>query len=482
MNMRLYLFLLGRIALLNAAAFTLPLAGVFWWGEEDAAAFAVPLVLTLATGLGLCYAGRQHKKQLAVVEGAAYLLSVWLLLGIIGMLPYVAAGILTPVDAFFESIGAYTTTGIGCLPQDNGLSRSFLLWHSLMEWMGGLNFILMLVTVVPQVSGCFGVTLSAHQSIAFSPMISRMRNAAIQTGKVYIGITVISALLYALAGLTPFAAVTQAMTTASTSGGLATLDFAGMDNILLELAAVVSMILASCNFLLIWKAVSRREFVSIFRDTELRTYLLVLFCASGLVVLNLWTSGTYPIWQSLRYGTFAVVSFMSTTGFASAPFALWPGFDRYLLFVLVFVGGCIGSATGGLRVMRFLVLFRMAAREMRRTIHPHMVISLKIDGVPVSLKIISRVLSFFFLYVAVFLFSMLVLSLAGITLLQAMGLAAGCLSSVGATATLYGVSSFAMLPDWTKLYCCFVMILGRVEIFSFLIVLHTLLTNFRSKW
>lgn len=329
-----------------------------------------------------------------MAEGAWYLLSIWFLLGLIGMMPYVWTGMLTPADAFFESVSAYTTTGISLLAAGQAEAHSLLFWHSLMEWMGGLNFIIMLVTVVPQVSGCFGVTLSAHQSIAFSPMISRMRNAALQTGKIYAGITIISALLYLAAGMNVFEAINQAMTTASTSGGTTSLDFAGYDNSFLEIAAMISMILASCNFLLIWRALSRRELRSIFSDTELRTFLAIVGAVSALIVFHLWRSGVYDFWQSLRYGTFAVVSFLSTTGYASAQFSLWPGFDRYVLFLLVFAGGCIGSATGGLRIMRIIVLFRMAAREMRRTLHPQMVVSLKIDGVSVSMKIISRVLSF----------------------------------------------------------------------------------------
>lgn len=482
MNMRLYLFLLGRIALLNAAVLGLPLCCALYWGEDTVQDFAIPMAVTLVLGLLLQTAGKQHKKQLGVAEGAWYLVSVWFLLGLIGMMPYVLTGILTPADAFFESISAYTTTGVSCLVPGQAEASSLLFWHSLMEWMGGLNFIIMLVTVVPQVSGCFGVTLSAHQSIAFSPMVSRMHNAALQTGKIYVGITLISAALYIAAGLNVFEAVNQAMTTASTSGGTASLDFAGYDNLFLEVAAMISMILASCNFLLIWRAVSRRELRSIFSDTELRTFLAILGAVSVMIVFHLWHSGVYDIWQSLRYGTFAVVSFLSTTGFASAQLSLWPGFDRYVLFLLVFAGGCIGSATGGLRIMRIIVLFRMAAREMRRTLHPQMVVSLKIDGVPVSMKIISRVLSFFFLYIGVFFFSMLVISLSGIPLLQAMGVAAGCLSSVGSTAELYGLTSYAALPVWTKLYCTFVMILGRIEIFSFLIVLQTIAARFHSKW
>ena len=313
-------------------------------------------------------------------------------------------------------------------------------------------------------------------------MLTRMDNAAIQTGKVYIAITVLSFVLYFLAGLAPTDALAWSMDTVSTSGTLMSLDVVGNGNIFLELAAILSMIVASCNFLLIWKAFARKRWLEIFRDHELRTFLGIIAVVGILISFHLWHTHTFDGLASLRYGFFAVISFISTTGLSSTQFTGWPEFDRYALFLLVFVGGCIGSATGGLRVMRIIVLFRMAIKEMQRTLHPQMVISLKIDNVPVPMRIISRVLSFFFLYMSVFFLSMLIISLSGVTLLQAMGLAAGCLSSVGSTAALYGLDAYATLPVWTKLYCSLVMILGRIEIFSFLVVIQTVISQFRSKW
>lgn len=482
MGMKLYVFLLGRLAILNGVALAIPFLCAVMYGES-LSPFAWPLGVTLCLGALLQQLGANHKKQLDVLEGAIYLTSVWIMLGIIGMMPYVISGLLPPVDALFESLSAYTTTGSSCIPVFNAdLSRSIALWYSIMEWMGGFNFIIMVVTVIPQVSGCFGVTLSAQQSIAFSPMVKRMRSMARQAFYVYVGVTIVSALLFFLAGLPWFEAITQAMTTTSTSGGTTSFDFSRYDSIYVEGVTVVSMLFASCNFLLYWKACSRRSPVLFFRDTEWRTFLLIFVGASCFVVFHLWHTGYYDLAHSFRYGIFAVASFLSTTGYANTPIATWPEFDRYALFLLAFVGGCIGSAAGGLRIMRVIVLFKMAAREMRRTLHPRMMISVKINGIPVAIKIISRVLSYFCLFVFVFFFSMLVISLSGVSLLEAMGIALGCLSSVGSTAELFGVESYASLPVWTKLYCSFLMIIGRIEIFSFLIIIQAAWTKLRSNW
>lgn len=481
MNRRVVFYLLGHILLLQGAVLVVPLLAAFWWGEPGLLYFGPALAAALLLGALFAYYGHRHKRQLEAVAGAWYMVLLWPLLGLIGMIPYLMAGVCTSLtDAFLESVAAFTTTGISSLPV-TVLPKSLWFWHSLMEWLGGLNFILMLVSVMPQVSGCFGLTLSARQSVIFSPMVGRMEEAARQTGCIYLAITIISVLLYWLAGLPLGTAVTQGFMTVSTSGGGSLIPFA--QNIWLEGAAALSMLLASGNFLLYWKGWERKNFKNIFKDMEMRTFL-GLFLAVGVIVsLHLWMQGVYDVSHSLRYGFFQVLSFLSSSGFATADSAAWPEFDKYVLFLLAFVGGCIGSAAGGLRVMRFIVLFKMTAQEMRRTLHSHMVIALKIDGLPVERKIISRVLSYFFLFMSVFFLSILILSLAGITPMQAMSLAVGCLSSTGFTVQLFGLHDLATLPGWSKLYCCFLMILGRIEIFPFLMAVQTLLlATRRRRW
>lgn len=484
MDRHILFYLVGRLILVNGLGLIIPLIAGLFWGEAGLLYFGPPLITAVAFSAYCLYRGRHHKRQVGAGEGAWYMVLVWLILSLVGMMPYVMAGVFSsPADAFFESVSAFTTTGTSALP-DGGASlpASLLLWHSLMGWLGGLNFILMLASVMPLVSGCFGLTLSVHQSVSFSPMVASMQDAARKVGCIYLAITVFSMVLYWLAGLSPTAAVNQGLMTLSTSGGDSLFDFFRYDNRALEGAAVISMLLASGNFLLYWKGWERRSLKIFFHDAELRYFLILLFGVSAVVSFHLWHYGVYDGWDNLRYGFFQVLSFVSTSGFSSTTTAAWPEFDKYVLFLLAFIGGCIGSSTGGLKVMRFMVLFKMTAQELRRTLHPHMVISLKIDGVPVDMKIVSRVLSYFFLVIVTFFASMLIISLAGVTPIQAMGMAVGCLSSVGSTMALFGVTDIAGLPAWTKVYCGFLMILGRVEIFPILLVIQHSMSYVWRRW
>lgn len=482
MHTYLFFFLLGRMAILNGAAFLIPLLCAFSWGEPAYAYFGPSLVITLLLGGLMLGFGRRHSRQLGIAGGAWYMVLVWVMLGGIGMLPYLFSGTLSGADAFFESISAYTTVGLSCAGAPSAvMPPSLVLWHGMMEWLGGLNFILLMVTIIPQVSGCFGLTLSVHQSISFSPMLGRMDIAARQVGKIYAAITVLSVSAYALAGLPLFDAFTSAFHSISTSGDMP-FSLASGSSPAVEAACAFSMLLACGNFLLYWKSFERRELKSAFQDTELRVFLGILAGTALLVSFHLWKMNVYSGAESLRLGFFHVLSFCSTSGFITADVASWPDFDKFVLFLLVFVGGCIGSATGGLRVMRFIVLFKIAAQEMRHLLHPRMVISLKVSGAAVDMKIISRVLTYFFLFMAVFFVSSIIISLSGMSPLQSMGVAAGCLTSAGATAHLFGTVDFSAEPAWLKAYCAFLMILGRLEIFSFLIVLQAAAQGFKRRW
>ena len=215
----IFWLLMGSVAEIMGLALFVPFADSLLWHEESWI-FLVPAVLAIALGLSFSWLGRDHKRQINVWEGALFMVLVWPLLSILGMMPYVLSGILVnPVDAFFESVAAVTTTGVSCLDYARGdMMRGLVLWHSILNWLGGLNFIIILSTVLPQVSGCFGLTLSARQSIFFSPVWNKMAESARQGFGVYASLTALSFLLYLAAGLDPFSALTQAMVTLSSSG------------------------------------------------------------------------------------------------------------------------------------------------------------------------------------------------------------------------------------------------------------------------
>ncbi|SDP76398.1 TrkH family potassium uptake protein [Selenomonas ruminantium] len=485
-GLELFWLLMGQMSMLMGGALIVPFVAALIWHDTEAWLFVLPAVFAYGLGRKMLELGTSEERgrQLTIREGVFFMSFVWIFMGAIGLMPYAISGLFPSfAAAFFEAVSSLTTTGLSCLPFDRvGLPRALLLWHGIMSWLGGLTFVVIMVTVLPQVSGCFGLTLSARQSIFFSPVWNKMAQSARQGTTVYAVLTVLSAAVYYLAGLDPFESLLRAMVTISSSGGTSAYAFIYYDNPALELAAFAAMLMSSLSLLLLWRAWKMKSPLLLWGDTEIRHFLLVVLLAGAVLAGHLYFQGVYDFTSSLRYGYFQAMAFISTNGFVAAPFWLWPSFDVYVLFLLVFVGGCIGSATGGLKIMRLLVLLRLSWAELRRTLHPRMVVMLKVDGLPVPVKIVGRILSFFFLYTLVFVTFALLLSLSGISIVQALGLAAGCLTSTGASAALFGVDSLNILPDWAKLVCSLLMIMGRVEIFSFLVLLDMGRRSLQKRW
>ena len=272
------------------------------------------------------------------------------------------------------------------------------------------------------------------------------------------------------------------MLTISTAGSSLTAAFQPYDSPALEVAGCLMMLVTGGNFLLYWKAISRRSLGLLVRDAELRA-ALVIATASGLLIgAHLFLTQTYAAGEALRHGLFQAVSFFTTAGFSSTAVAGWPDFDRYLLFLLAFTGACLGSPAGGLKTVRLLVLGRMTAQELRRTLHPHMVVCVRLDGLPVPDKVVGRLLALFFLTVVVLFSGTLAVAASGVPVLSALGLAAGCLTSTGHTAALFGFTDLAVLSALGKSVCIGLMLLGRVEIFSALLFACFVGERLRRRW
>ncbi len=340
----IFWYLMSRLSLALAAALLPPLAlsprdalavgsgvrGVLVFaGKGEAVAaqgeglvmFGVPLLVALGSGALFCWLGRAHRRPLRLGEGACFAVLAWLYLAAVGALPFVLSGRLAPLAAFFESMAAFTATGLSCFPAAEALPPSLLLWHGLMSWLGGLTFVVMLVTVLPQVSGCFGITLTARQSVAFSPVWRRMHLALWRGLFVYGGLTALFFAVLALLGLTPFEALLLAMLTISTAGSSLTAAFQPYDSPALEVAGCLMMLVTGGNFLLYWKAISRRSLGLLVRDAELRA-ALVIAAASGLLIgAHLFLTQTYAAGEALRHGLFQAVSFFTTVGFSSTAVA-----------------------------------------------------------------------------------------------------------------------------------------------------------------
>ena len=483
----IFWYLLSRLAVALSVLLCLPLGLALWdaaaSGEPLKAGLVFILPLCLAAGLSVLFwrRGRNHARPLQLAEGALFAVLAWPFLAFVGMWPFFLTGALEPLDAFFEAMAAVSATGLSHFDDIFLLPPALALWHGLLNGLGGLTFVVLLVTVLPQVSGCFGLILSARQTVYFSPVWRKMHQSIWQGLSVYGGLLALFFLILLLLGVSPFRACVTALATVSTagSGGMSGA-FAGDSR--MALAGIFMMLVAGGNFLLYWKTWARRSWKLLLQDTALRMTLALFAVAGTVVSLHLWFTATYDLSASITQGFFHVASFFTTSGFASADICAWPDFDRSVLFLLACTGACIGSPAGGLKVVRLIVLARLAHGELRRTLHPRMIVSIRLDGLAVPDKIASRILAFFFLSVAVLIAGTLALAATGTPILPSLGLAAGCLTSTGQLAQLFGLDTAASLTPAAKLIAALLMLIGRAEIFAFFMLGAIAAEKARKKW
>lgn len=492
-------------------AYVLPICYAFFSMQNQRISifFTALMVICLIFAVLFSYNGQGHKQRIKISESAASMILVWIVLSIMGSIPFMAVYWMTPITALLETVGNLTSAGLSLLPPDSPYILK--LWQSVLMWLGSFIFLTMLVTVFPEVSGCFGLDLSLSQGQIFSPMLGQMRFMARKILMIYEFITLISFITFKLAGLENWDALSMAMRCISTGGGNY---FAGKGSIYVEYAATFSMLLACGNFLLYYRllqtvrpplsslnlktAIKIKTFAKsvhslilkfftllrknsltnlkiFFSNSEVKFLLLTIFI--GTFVITFTTFSKYYFEDgnmSFRLALFHIVSFISTTGLTAIDITEAPNFDRFLLFLLVIIGGCMGSVTGGLKIIRIIILFKLAAIETKKVIHPRMITNIKVNGVAVSMKIIGRVLSFFFLSAITLFTCSVILSLSGQAFSTSVAMSIACLTNIGQLPGICEAATFLALPAILKIVCCMILVIGRMEIFAFLIFISTI--------
>ena len=479
MRFDLFWVLMGRTAYVFAPLYLIPFAYGIIVGDTSTGFFPVLSVLTFILGMVFGNMGRSHMRQLSVQEGMLFLLVVWFFLALLGMLPFHLAGLhLSPINTFFECISALTTTGLTALPED--LPPALLLWRGLMSWFGGLLFVVILVTVQPVVGGCFGVDFSVRQERLFSPLWNRMTRPMHEMTLLYIAITIAAALLYLAAGDTVFSALLLALYTIASGAGPMAGDLPPTPSLML--AGGLSALLSALPLLTIRQLLRRRGEVDVLRHTELHAFCL-LFLAAGLALtMPPLLRGTSAPMDAISYGFFYAISFLSTNGLLLAGAIPDHGGAVLLLILLATIGGCMGSAAGGFRISRLLVLLSLSWTELQRTLHPRMVFAVRQGGMPIPIHSVGRVLVLSFFFAAVFSVSSLLISLANLAPIETIALTVSCLTTTGGVAGLVHMDTAAALPAWTKIICAFLMILGRIEIFAFFLFVGALFKDTGHNW
>ncbi len=453
-----------------------PLLVSIWYDDGAHYSFLIAFIIILMVGGVSWVLVPDQSRELRLRDGFMVVVMFWTVLGISGSLPFTLSvdPHMSLTDAVFESISGLTTTGSTVIIGLDELPASVLYYRQQLQWLGGMGIIVLAVAVLPML-GIGGMQLYRAETpgpMKDSKLTPRITETAKALWYIYLGLTIACALAYWVAGMSLFDAVGHAFSTVAI-GGFSTHDasMGHFDSTLIEMVAVLFLLLSGVNFALHFLAISRRNPRIYFVDSEFRFYLVVLLFVSIVVTIALYTTGTYQDWsEAFTKGLFQAVSIGTTAGFTTADYSIWPGFIAIVLLFTSFIGGCAGSTGGGIKVIRFLLLIKQGLREITRLIHPSAQLPIRIGEKSVTPRVVEAVWGFFALYVASFTFMYLALALTGLDLMTSFSAVAASINNLGPGLAAVG-TNYAGLNDPAKWVLCFAMLLGRLEIFTLLVLL-----------
>lgn len=436
-------------------------------------------IVTLGAGAIMMYVTRSHRKEIHKKDGYIIVTLGWIIMSVSGSLPYLfSEAIPSFTNAFFETMSGYTTTGASVVNDIEGLPNGILFWRSMTHWLGGMGIIVLAIAILPLL-GIGGMQLFAAEAPGPSgdKLHPRITDTAKRLWLIYVVYTIAETILLKLAGMSLFDAINHSLSTLST-GGFSTKNASVAywnDNPLIQYIIIVFMFLAGSNFVLSYFAFKGRV-QNIIRDEEFKLYFIFVALFSIVAATMIFFQTDVPISNtfesSFRHATFQVLAVVTTTGFVTADFTGWTPFLTVMFFGLMFLGGSAGSTAGGVKVVRHLVMIKNGFLEFKRALHPNAIIPVRYNKKTVSKEIVFNILGFFILYMLLFIFGALVLGLMGLDFETAVGGAASSLGNVGpAFGDLNPLQNFDSLPKAGKWWCAFLMLLGRLELFTVLILL-----------
>jgi trk system potassium uptake protein TrkH len=481
MNFRLIAKYLGHFSIAIGLLMAPSALWAVWFGEWGAlVALLEAMAASCGIGIGLFVIGRTASNTFYQREALALVGSAWLWVAAVGALPYLFGGIVGPVDAYFESMSGFTTTGSTIFVDIEAVPKSLLFWRSFTHWLGGMGIVLLFIAVLPYL-GAGGKQLFRSESSGPSPagLRPRIKDTAKVLYRIYLLLTAAGIVALMVAGMSFYDALCH------TFGALATGGFSprqasigAFDSLGIELISMFLMISGGINFALYF-AVLGGNWKAPFKDAEWRVYVSLLCIAVILVTLNLlfgtWANPEayvdYSPGEALRYSAFQVVSIATTTGFATADFDAWPHFSRILLIMLMIVGGSAGSTSGGMKIVRVLMLAKMAYWRLEHTFRPKTVRAIRISGLVIDKSVQESTQNFFVLYVAWFVGGSLFMASLGLPLETAVSSIAATVNGVGPGLQIIGpVLDFHTIPAVGKLFLSLTMAVGRLELFTLLVL------------
>ena len=475
MRWRYILNVVGILILFFGLTMIFPLLVGLYYKDQSVIPILQSMGITIISGILLHLCFRRAKAEfISQREGIAIVAVSWTAVGLFGALPFYLGGEFSVfVDAFFESVSGFTTTGASVLTNVEAVSKGLLFWRSFIQWLGGMGIIVLSIAILPFL-GVGGMQLFKAEVPSPVPdkLKPRIKDTAMMLWKVYALFSAAEVILLLIGGMDFYEALCHTLTTMPT-GGFSTKNasIAHFNSVYFDVVIIVFMLLAGINFSLHYQML-RGKPLAFWRDTECRFFLGFVLLLIIIVSFNIYGSIYEKIDQALRFGAFQVVSIITTTGYATADYEKWPAMSQLILLFCMFIGASAGSTGGGMKCVRVLLCFKFCYKELFALIHPRAVKQIKISGKPVSDDIMRSILGFLALYMSIFAFCAILLAGMGVDFVTSFGAVAATIGNIGPGFGLVGpVENYAQIPclgKWLLIWC---MLLGRLEIYTVIILL-----------
>lgn len=474
-NVRVILKFIGMLLCMEAVFMLVPYIVALFYGDGDAPAFLLSTLITAFTGGLLFYLFRNARNEVGKRESYLIVTSIWFFFTVFGMLPFcLMPNPLSITDAFFESVSGLTTTGASILVNVEAMPHGILFWRSFIQLIGGMGIILLTIAILPMLNHQGGLFLfnSEVTGISHEKLKPKIGETSKKLWYVYVSLTAILCLLLCLGPMEPFDAVCHAFSTMATGGfstKQASLNY--WNSAYIDYVITIFTFFAGINFALVYRAVTG-DFKRLFSNEETRWYTFIVIGATLVVTAGLYATGQNDSFEeTLRVSLAQVVTVITSTGYTVGDYVAWGPFFTTVFLLLMFFGACAGSTCGGAKIDRLVVLAKNTRNEFFRAIHPNAILPVRVNGKAISHEVVSKILAFILVYVMVLIAGSIILTALGLSIEEAFGSTLSCLSNIGPGAGATGpVGSYAFIPNVGKWTLSFIMLIGRLELFTVLIL------------
>ncbi|MDR1558382.1 MAG: TrkH family potassium uptake protein [Clostridiales bacterium] len=472
MNLRLISKSLGALLAIVAVCMLPSLIMSMVYSDGCAPAFTLTIVILTAVSL-IMNSIKPKSTEIYPRDGFAIVGFGWILSAVFGALPFLISGVIPSVtDALFESVSGFTTTGASILAEVESLPRSIIFWRSFTNWMGGVGVLALMMAILPSVKAN---SIHIMQAEAPGPYVDKFTPRISWVARIlyviYVGITFSEVIFLLLGGVPLYDAVVFSMSTTST-GGFSSRDLSvgAYNSAYIEIVITVFMLLCGIN-LSLYQMILRGKIKAALKDSEARFFLSVFVCATVFITINLVARNNTAFPEAIRHAAFQVSTLITSTGFSSMDFNMWPEFSKTILIMVMFMGGCTGSTAGGIKCMRILLIFKILRNELAKILHPNAVHVTRLNGKPVEESVLTGILSFVILYMLVLAASMVVISLDGFSLTTSFTAVLATVSNMGPGLDMVGpMGNYSGFSDLSKIVLTVCMLLGRLEIYPIILL------------